>query len=143
MRDSVIFEKNGVFSYLRISLLEEFITYEERSFGSTEILKFHYTKLQNQKKFSRIYHIGPALAALFIGVQSLRLLLAEWASFNWKFYLAITPLTFILIGSLYYFFFGRHFGEVILNIDDIVKHLYIREDEYHKLNTNIEKLPKT
>lgn len=142
MTESIIFEKNGLFRSLRISLIDEFIIYEERSFGSKQILKFHYSKLKSQEYFSRLYHIGPALAALYISVQSIRLLVVEWASFNWKFYLALIPLTTILLGCLYYLVYGRHFGEVLLNIDDIRKYLYIRKDEYLKLITNIEQLSK-
>lgn len=140
MNEEIIYQKNKLFKYTRISRIGETIKFEEYKYGDRSIIQFHFSKLGVIESFTRVYHLGPIASSVFIGVLSSILLYKKWGTGEWTFYFALIPLCLILIGYLYYLMIGIHYGEVEISIGEHKKNLYMTKKDYINLREKIDKI---
>jgi len=140
MKKIILHENKGVFSFVRLALQGEIVSYEKYHWGNREVLKFHSSLLSGANTFSRIYHLGLIVSSIFIGSLSTILLIKKWGTMEWTFYLAVIPLIIIALGYIYYFLRGRKYGEVEIQIYGRKKQLYMTLDKYKILREFMESL---
>lgn len=127
---TIIYNKKTFTGKTKIFIKNEMVHFQESSLFTQEYLQIPLERLGKTIAFSRVYHLGPLISSSGIFIMSLFLIEKTRNSTGDAFYISLGIASFIFLGYIYYFMYGKQFGAVELEFADSIKDLQMTEEEY-------------
>jgi hypothetical protein len=134
----LIHRDRGLLDKTEVWLEPGLLVYARSELFERSVLQAPLASVHLEPSFLRTYHLGPIAGTVFLSYLSIRLLIKRWNTHHWTLYLALGLLSAFALGYLYYFFKGRHYGQVSLWIGGQHVKLYMTEDDYLKFKSIVE-----
>lgn len=139
-----LFQYKSITQQIELTVERGVLNYKNFAFGKKENYNIPiHRSLDSNLNFSRVYHLGPLITSLYLGVLSIILVIKRWNSGQWTLYFGISIVAIIFIGYIYYFLKGIQYGEVELDVNNSKIPLYMTKFEYLGLKNKIDLINKT
>ena len=126
----IIYHRETYTGKTEVCIKDGMVYFIESSFFSQVHLQLPLENLDRAISFSRVHHVIFLAVSFGYLIMSIPLLWKSRHIDGWIFYFALSIVSFILLGYIYYFAYGKQFGTVELKFGDNTKYLKMTEKEY-------------